>query len=158
MPKSNTPSRFSQPSSFFQPFQREWAQMMDQLRGSIPAAAEDDFFTGPIGLPAMDVAETETGLEITAEIPGVAEEDLDVTIQGDVLVLKGEKSAESEDKQKSYHVVERRYGRFSRRIPLGFVPADGATKADFSNGILTIEIARPEGTQPGVQKVAIGKD
>ena len=158
MPKSNTPSLFSQPSGFFQPFQRELAQMMDHLRGSVPAAGQDDFFTRSIGLPAIDVAETQTGLEVTAEIPGVAEENLDVTIQGDVLVLQGEKTAESEDKQKAYHVVERRYGSFSRRIPLGFAPAEGATKADFSNGILKIEIARPEDAQSGVQKVAIGKD
>lgn len=157
MPKSTIPSLFSQPSAFFQPFQRELAQMMDQVRGSFPGSEDDAFFAQPFGAPAVDVAETETGLEITAEVPGVAEEDLDVTIQGDTLVLKGKKSAETEDKQKAYHLVERRYGSFSRHIPLGFVPADGAVKAEFANGVLKLDIARPEDAAAGIQKITIGQ-
>ena len=107
-------------------------------------------------VPAIDVAETDTGLEISAEIPGVVEDDLDVTVQGDTLVIKGEKSADREEKAKDYHLVERRHGSFRRHIPLGFVPDTGAVEADFTNGVLRLRITRPDNAPTGVQKISIG--
>lgn len=159
MSNPNLPSRGgSFYSPFFQSFQKEMAQMLDHLRGTaVPQPTEDFFSNGTTLVPAIDVAETETGLEISADIPGVSEEDLDVTVQGDTLVIKGEKSADREEKEKDYHLVERRYGSFRRHIPLGFVPETGAVDADFSNGVLKLKIARPADAPTGVQKVSIGK-
>ncbi|WP_299647844.1 Hsp20/alpha crystallin family protein [uncultured Tateyamaria sp.] len=138
---------------FFQSFQREMAQMLDHLRGTSVLQPTED--SGPL-TPAIDVAETETGLEITADVPGVNAEDLDASVHGDTLVIKGEKSADREAKDKDYHLVERRYGSFRRHIPLGFVPENGAVKAEFSNGVLTLRIDRPETAPTGVQKIEIG--
>lgn len=137
---------------FFQPFQREMAQLLDHLRGtSVPQPSEG----GTTVMPAIDVAETQTGLEITADIPGVAADDLDVSIQGDTLIIKGEKSTDREETDKDYHLVERQYGSFRRHVGLGFAPDDGAVKADFSNGVLTLQIDRPKNGPKGVQKVDI---
>ncbi|GGX66071.1 hypothetical protein GCM10007385_39090 [Tateyamaria omphalii] len=138
---------------FFQSFQKEMAQMLDHLRGTaVPQPTEDG---SPLML-AVDVAETDTGLEISADVPGVDEADLDVSVHGDTLVIKGQKGADREEKHKDYHLVERSYGRFRRHIPLGFVPEEGAVKAEFANGVLKLQIDRPENAPPGVQKINIG--
>lgn len=142
---------------FFQSFQKEMAQMLDHLRGTAtPQQTENLFRNGNMLVPAIDVAETETGLEINADIPGVSAEDLDVTVQGDTLVIKGEKTVGREEKEKDYQLVERRHGSFRRHIPLGFSPAEGAVKADFSNGVLKLSIQRPADAPRGVQKIEIG--
>ena len=74
-----------------------------------------------------------------------------------MLILKGEKSSDTEDRQKDYHLVERRYGSFRRQVPLGFVPEQGAVSATFDNGVLKLTITKPEGVQGGVQKVRISR-
>lgn len=120
----------------------------------MPDTETRDVFTGP-SFPAIDLIETQDALEISAEVPGVKEDDLDVTIAGDTLVLKGEKSAEHEEKENNYHMVERRYGTFRRHIPLGFAPDDGAVKAEFKDGILKLRIAKPANAKEDVQKIDI---
>lgn len=158
MPNSNLPTRqsgFYPP--FFQSFQKEMAQMLDHLRGTAtPQPTEDFFAAGTMLVPAIDVAETDDGLEISADVPGVKADDLDVSVQGDTLVIKGEKSSDREEKEKDYHLVERRHGSFRRHIPLGFVPESGAVDADFSNGVLRLTIKRPANSETGVQKIVIG--
>ncbi|MEL6888693.1 MAG: Hsp20/alpha crystallin family protein [Pseudomonadota bacterium] len=158
----SNPSLPGRPGSFyppfFQSFQKEMAQMLDHLRGTATTGPTEDFFAnGNMLVPAIDVAETETGLEISADIPGVNEDDLDVTVQGDTLVIKGEKSADREERNKDYHLVERRHGSFRRHVPLGFVPETGAVQADFSNGVLKLQITRPDTAPTGVQKISFGK-
>ena len=157
MSGQNVPSRgsgFYPP--FFQSFQKEMAQMLDHFRSGSPSQANEDFFrNSKMLVPAIDVAETETGLEISADIPGVSDDDLDVTVQGDTLVIKGEKSSDREEEEKDYHLVERRYGSFRRHIPLGFVPEDGSVNADFANGVLKLKIKRPANAPTGVKKIKI---
>ncbi|MEX0311993.1 MAG: Hsp20/alpha crystallin family protein [Tateyamaria sp.] len=154
MPNSNLPGSFSGlHPSFFQPFQREMAQMLDHLRGmAVPQPTESSTAL----VPAIDVAETADGLEITADVPGVAVEDLDVSVHGDTLVIKGQKTSNREEQDKDYQLVERSYGSFRRHVSLGFVPEAGAVRADFSNGVLTLHIDRPDTASPDVQKIDIG--
>lgn len=142
----------------FQSFQREMNQLLDRFRSPLVPSNADPFsaFASP-AFPAMDITEQNGSVEITAEVPGVKEDDLDVSINGDVLVLKGEKSAEHEEKEADYQLVERRYGSFRRQIPLGFVPEDGSVDAKFSDGVLKLTIAKPENAAPQVQKVSIQK-
>jgi HSP20 family protein len=63
-------------------------------------------------MPRMDIVETDKEIKVTAELPGMDEKDVDVSLEGDQLTLKGEKKAESEEKGKSFHRVERSYGTF----------------------------------------------
>ena len=82
--------------------------------------------------PSMDVSETENELRIEADLPGVDEKDVDVTIADNVLTIRGEKKAEKEEKKKDFHLVERSYGSFSRSLPLPF----GCTRASEPKEIL----------------------
>ena len=156
MPRQSVPSLFGRSTPFFRSFQDELAHMLDLSRRSIPTRGDDySFFDQMTAMPAIDVAETDGSLEVSVEIPGVSEDDLDITVQGDALIIKGEKSSDTEDKQKDYHLVERRYGSFRRQVPLGFVPEEGAVAATFENGVLKLDIAKPANGQSGTQKVQI---
>ena len=107
--------------------------------------------------PALDIAETDTAVEVTAELPGVQEQDLEVSITDGVLTLKGEKATDREEKEKDYHLVERRYGSFRRSIPLGFVPEDGKVEAHFADGILKLRIEKPATAVSKTQTIKIAK-
>lgn len=145
-------------SSFFPSFQKEMNRLFDQFRNGFPAMDDEARwgFSGP-SFPAIDVVETDDAVEISAEVPGVKEDDLDVSISGKTLVLKGEKSADHEEKEHNYQLIERRYGSFRRQIPLGFAPDEGAVDAKFADGILKLHITKPANAQAGVQKVKINK-
>lgn len=145
-------------SAFFPSFQKEMDRLLDHFRSSFPMIDGDSNagFAGP-SFPAIDVVETENSFEISAEVPGVKEEDLDVSISGESLILKGEKSADREEKEENYHLVERRFGSFRRQIPLGFVPEDNAVNAEFSDGILKLKIMKPAAFKANVQKINIKK-
>jgi HSP20 family protein len=98
-------------------------------------------------VPRLDVSETEREIKVTAELPGMDEKDVNVTLEGDVLTLKGEKKAEAEEKGKNFHRVERTYGSFQRVITL---PAEvDATKvtAGFKKGVLTVTLAKSPAAQ-----------
>ena len=98
-------------------------------------------------VPRLDVSETEQEVKVTAELPGMDEKDVTVTLEGDVLTLKGEKKAEAEEKGKNFHRVERTYGSFQRVITL---PAEvDATKvtAGFKKGVLTVTLAKSPASQ-----------
>ena len=98
--------------------------------------------------PSMNVAETDKEIEITAELPGLEEGDVQVNVENDILTVKGEKKAEKELKDKNYHTVERSYGFFSRslQLPSG-VDAD-QIKATLSNGVLKVVIPKPASSTP----------
>lgn len=159
MSRRSLPSMQSDASEsvFFPTLQGEMNRLFDQFRTGFPTltSANNAIFGAP-GFPAIDVAETDDALEISAEVPGVKEEDLEVSITRDVLTLKGEKSSDSEKKEENYHLVERQYGSFHRQIPLGFTPEEGAVKADFKDGILKLAIQKPANARPEVQKISIG--
>ncbi len=145
-------------TALFPSLQQEMNRLFDQFKSSFPMLDDDgqSFFAGP-SFPAVDVVETDDAIKVSAELPGVKEDDLDVTVSGETLVLKGEKSADHEEREEGYHRIERRYGSFRRQIPLGFAPEDGAVKADFADGILTLGIAKPSTAKPAVQKIDIKK-
>ncbi len=161
MPRQNLPSRFGEDvfsGPFFRSLQKEIDDVFSRFRTPGMTRIPELDTDGEIQLmPALDIAESDDSLEITAEIPGVKEEDLDVTITGDVLSLKGEKSSEKEEKDKNYQLVERRFGSFHRRIPLGFTPDEGMVDATFKDGVLSLKIAKPSEVVSKTHKVAIGK-
>ena len=79
------------------------------------------------GAPAINVAETNDAFEVTAELPGVDEKDIKVSLDNNQLVISGEKKAESTKEEKDWHVQERTYGSFYRSMSLPFEPEDGAS-------------------------------
>jgi len=106
---------------------------------------------------AIDMYETENDIVVKAAIPGVKPEDIDVSISGDVLTIKGEVKEEREIKEENYIRKERRYGTFCRSVTLPIqVDADKA-KAEYENGILTLTLPKAEAVKPKVIKVKAKK-
>jgi HSP20 family molecular chaperone IbpA len=99
----------------------------------------------PTAASGIDLAESKDAIEVTAELPGVDEKDLDVTLANGMLTIRGEKRTEhdEQDKDKNWHVVERSYGSFSRAIPLPFDPDPAKVEAKFDKGVLHIHLPKP---------------
>jgi HSP20 family protein len=95
------------------------------------------------GAPAINVAETNDAFEVTAELPGVDEKDISVSLDDNQLVISGEKKAESTKEEKDWHVEERSYGSFYRSMFLPFEPEEGAVEAHFDKGVLHLTIKKP---------------
>ena len=95
------------------------------------------------GAPAISVAETNDAFEVTAELPGVDEKDINVSLDDNQLVISGEKKVESTKEEKNWHVEERSYGSFYRSMLLPFEPEDGAVEAHFDKGVLHLTIKKP---------------
>jgi len=105
--------------------------------------------------PRVDVTESDRSFEIAAELPGLDEKDIEVVVENDLLTIKGEKTEEKSEKQKNYHLTERRYGAFQRSFQLpGNVDA-GRIKAGFDKGVLKVSLPKSEESKP--KKIAIGK-
>ena len=104
-------------------------------------------------MPSMDVIETDKEFEITAELPGLQEKDIQVNVADNVLTIKGEKKAEKEEKDKNYRMFERSYGSFYRTLDL----PDGVNfdniKATLLNGVLKVTVPKPAPAE--VKKVEV---
>jgi len=98
--------------------------------------------------PSIDVAETDNAIVVTAELPGVKPDQVEVTVEGDMLSIKGQKKEEKEEKRKGLYRVERRYGSFARTIHLPSSVDPEKVKAHSRDGILTIEIPKREDSKP----------
>lgn len=109
--------------------------------------------------PRVNISETDKELRITAELPGVEQKDIDITLTGGDLVIKGEKKSESEekkdDKGRSYHRAERSFGSFARRMALPFEVEAGKIDATFKDGVLTLVLPKPAEAQKASRKIEI---
>ncbi len=103
---------------------------------------------------AVDMFETDDHLVVKASVPGVKPENLDITVQGESLTIKGEMKEEQEEKQQGrYHVRERRQGAFSRVLTLPFPIQGDKVTATFDNGVLTLTLPKAEELKPRTIKV-----
>lgn len=98
--------------------------------------------------PRVNVAETEGEFEVTVELPGIKPEEIKVELTDGQLSISGERSEEKEEKEKTYHRVERHYGSFRRVIPLPEAVDSEKIKAEGRNGILTVTIPKTEQAKP----------
>jgi HSP20 family protein len=92
--------------------------------------------------PRLDVSETKDAVMVKAELPGVEAGDISLSLQGDVLTLKGEKTQEKEEKDERYHRVERSYGAFMRAVRLPSTVDASKVNAAFKNGVLTVTLPK----------------
>ena len=130
-------------TSEFGNMQREIDRMFNRFRGG---TLEDGPGTGI--LPAVDIVERETDFVVNLEIPGVAKEDVKITVQENVMTVKGEKKFENEKKGETYHRVERSYGAFQRSFTLPATVKSDAIEASHTNGILHIILPKQEEAKP----------
>ena len=113
----------------------------DAFRGFGPGPAQG-VGGGALAAPRLDVHETDKEVCISVEMPGVQASDLDVRVDGDIVTISGEKKNERQAEEKSYHVMERSFGRFTRSVQLPFAPQAEQVQADFKNGVLTLHVPR----------------
>ena len=105
--------------------------------------------------PDIDVSETDKNIEVTAELPGVDEKDVDVSLSDDMLTIKGEKKSETEKTEKDYHLVERSYGSFERVTQLPCEVDADKVKAKFKQGVLKITLPKSQTAKAKAHKIAI---
>ncbi|OQX55599.1 MAG: hypothetical protein B5M53_04045 [Candidatus Cloacimonas sp. 4484_209] len=98
--------------------------------------------------PALDVEESKDNIKVTAELPGMKKDDIKLTISDGQLVIQGERKFEKEEKDKTYHRIERSYGKFRRVISLPTEVVEDKAKASYENGILTVTIPKSEKVKP----------
>jgi len=116
-------------------------------------AAQGEEVSNRNWVPPVDIQETEEGYRLQAELPGLTREDIDITLENNVLRLSGERKFERDVKKESFHRVERTYGTFSRAFSLPQqVNAEGV-RAGFENGVLTILVPKAEQAKP--RKISI---
>ncbi|ODS33632.1 MAG: heat shock protein [Candidatus Scalindua rubra] len=121
----------------FSSFQDEVNRMLDSFFKS-----ESLYDTG--WSPNIDIAETERDIIIKAEIPGIDAKDIDISVTGDTLMIKGEKKEEKEHNDEYYHRIERSYGSFMRNINLPAKVVADKVKAKDRNGLLEITLPKME--------------
>ncbi len=130
--------RRSEAPNPFLTLHREVNRLFDDMFrgfGLAPFGTADRFFDRGFGWPNVEVSETNKELEVTAELPGLDEKDVDVQLANGVLTIRGEEKTETEDEDRRFS--ERFYGHFERRIPIDDIDEDKVT-ASFKNGVLTV--------------------
>lgn len=128
----------------------------------------DDFFSdfglvsstgkspGCVGFsPQVDVSETEREITVTAELPGLEEKDLDLSLSGDALILSGQKRYEREEAREGTLLRERSYGSFERRIPLNVEIDADKVEARFRNGVVTVTLPKTQEARKQVRKISV---
>ncbi len=132
---------------------REMNRLFDEaLRGFGPFGAGE--MSRAAMAPRMDIKENDKEICIIAEMPGVAEKDVEVTLSGDVLTIRGERKEEKKDERENYHLMERSYGAFSRSIELPYAVKPESVRASFEDGVLTLTLPK-DAAQQRTQKIAI---
>lgn len=108
--------------------------------------------------PRVDVAETEAGLEIHAELPGLEPKDIELELDGDVLTLRAETGSvrEEKDEKRKYHLVERSKGTYLRRFQLPFAADETGIAASFDKGVLTVKVPRAKPAERPSRRIPIG--
>ncbi len=141
---------------------------MDWLRGEIDRLFEDFGRPGSsifsfgnrspaAPVPAVELVDDDKAYRLTAELPGLSEQDIAVSIADGVLDISGEKKEESERKDKGYLYSERRYGSFHRQVSLPSDVDQNGITAQFKDGILTVTLAKDENVPARSRKIEIGK-
>jgi HSP20 family protein len=106
---------------------------------------------------ALDMYETDNDLVVTAAVPGLSPEDVDVTVVGDVLTIKGETKSEIKNDKANYHRQERRYGSFLRSVALPLAVQLDKADAKFADGVLTVTLPKAEAAKPRSIKIKAEK-
>ncbi len=132
-----------------QPFlslQREIDRLFDDFTRGFPSLSMAPANGGKL-MQVTDVTETDKVIEITAELPGLEDKDVQINLADNLLTIKGEKKVEKERKDKDYRMVERSYGAFERSIELPEGVDAAAIKASISKGVLTVKVPKPAPAQ-----------
>ena len=109
-------------------------------------------------MPAVDVTQTDKGYEITAELPGMEEKDIDVKLANGILTIRGEKRDEKEEKKNDYYVRERSFGSFERSFQVPENVDTDKVSASFKKGVLTVTLPKKPEAQEPERNIAVRTD
>lgn len=133
------------PSDYFG-IQREINKVFDNfLHGGSQA---DETFQGSYWTPAVDIAEHDNEYIVKMELAGVTKDDVKISLESNILTIKGEKKQEKEEKSKNFHRVERSYGSFQRSFTLPTTVKSDKIDAVFKDGVLTVTLPKLEDSKP----------
>jgi HSP20 family protein len=144
----------------------EWRPFREvsRLRREMDRLWDDYFGSGRRGLqplptefaPAVDIKETADQVVVKAEVPGMEAKDINISVTGEVLTIKGEKKSEREEKEENYHLVERRYGSFSRSLALPAGVDMDKIEAKYDKGVLIVTCPKKEVVKPKAIEIKTG--
>lgn len=136
---------------------------MLSLREAMNQLFEESFVSPTVArngqgfVPALDLSETEDSFLVEMAVPGLKPEDLEITVENNVLSIKGNLRQEAEDRKRNYHRIERRFGSFQRTISLPSTVKADAIHASLTNGVLHLEIPKAEEVKPRRINVNVGE-
>ena len=166
VPVKQTPALRTVTTDPWQAFRTEMDRLFDRFSGGffgmpsmrrlfdVEPLWRDESLPG-MTMPAMDVSEDDKAYKLTAELPGLSEKDVEVTLTGDVVMLKGEKKLEHEEKGKNRYLSERSYGSFQRSFYLPDGVARDKVTAEFKDGVLTVMLPKTAEAQVPTKKVEV---
>ena len=148
------PSRYQDP---FQSFRTDMDRLFDSFLGRAPSltSLRQGFSGAQVMTPTLDVKENEKEIVVKADLPGMDEKDINLTIHNGVLSLRGEKKSEHTSERENYHVMERSYGSFQRSIRLPDTIDEDKAEARFDKGVLTITLPKRPETVSAQKKIEI---
>ncbi len=160
--KKNAPTAVPTQDAW-QSMRTDMERMFDRFGFGMPAFrrwfdAEPAFRSGmtmSMPNPAIDIAEDDSGYKLTAELPGLTEKDIEITVNDDMLTLKGEKKQEAEHKEKNYTLSERSYGAFQRSFWLPESVDRNKIDASFAKGILTVSLPKSQTAAVQSKKIEV---
>lgn len=140
----------------FREVERRMNRLFGEGLGFFPAwPAWEENFSLKTWVPACDIYETEHALIVKTELPEVKREDVKVSVEHNVLTISGERKFEEENKQDSYHRIERRYGQFTRSFTLPNTVDPSQISAEFKEGMLNVTLPKRPETKPKQIEVAV---
>jgi HSP20 family protein len=156
---TKTPEKaVSRPGDIFNAMRHEMDRMFERFEHGFPRLPS--LFrpeTGTFMVPELDVRDNTTSLTIEAELPGVEEKDVSVTLSNGVLTIKGEKKQNKEEKTENYFLAERSYGAFERSLQLPDTIDESKVEAKFEKGVLKIVAAKKPDAVKAQRKIEIKK-
>jgi HSP20 family protein len=146
-----------EPFSEFASLQDRLNQLMNQpfFRGFGPPSEQS--LTAANFIPPVNIYEDEQNINIEAELPGIQEKDLDISLENNVLTISGERKMENEENRENFHRIERTYGRFTRSFTLPPTVQTDDVNAEFNNGVLKVTLRKKEEAKPKQIKIGVGK-
>lgn len=130
-------------------FRTRFSRLFDQAFNDMLSNYEGSEETARANwLPPVDIRETEDALHLTAELPGLSKDDVEITVENHTLTLRGERKLEKDVQKDSYHRIERAYGTFSRTFSLPTNVRTDKVDASFKDGVLNLEIPKAEEAKP----------
>jgi len=138
-------------------FRDEMDRFFDRFSKGFGVPAFEPFWsrTDEFSVPVVDFTEDEKAYTVTAELPGIDEKDIDVTVSDGMLAIKGEKKQEKEEKNKNYYLSERSYGSFQRTFAMPEGVDQDKIAANFAKGVLTVTLAKSAEAQKSQKKIEV---